>query len=160
LGPGADGPLREALTRMLDPDPDRRAASIVPLLARLDRQNGASARGTEERRDGRGSARDQRSGGSRAAWNADQGFFLGGGDPAWEDEVRRWAQHAEEQAREARWRAREERERIRERARTHRRDRRAERRGRRPGRPLHGPPLFFAILGLDVAILVVSMVLG
>jgi hypothetical protein len=37
LGMGFDSPLRDVLTRMLETDPDRRASSITPLIAKLDR---------------------------------------------------------------------------------------------------------------------------
>jgi hypothetical protein len=64
--------------------------------------------------------------------------------------------------------ARAERDRIREEHRRHRDELRRSarmqwqdaRRARRRGRPLNGPPLAFAILGLTLAIFVVGLVLG
>src|SRR5262249_48199659 len=71
LGAGADPLLREALSRMLDPDPDRRASSLVPLLARLDRQGGAARRGDDTGRDAR-THEDRRSEATRAREEARQ----------------------------------------------------------------------------------------
>ncbi len=45
LGDGASPRLAEALTLMLDPDPDRRPASIAPVLAQLEHGNRVSSPG-------------------------------------------------------------------------------------------------------------------
>lgn len=109
LGPGADRGLAEMLSRMLEPDPDRRASDLATLLDGYARR----VRGTH-----------------------------------WSDYVPPAAPF--DASREARRKQRRaEREMYRSWTRRKRRQRRA--------RPMHGPPLLFAVLGIHVAMLAVGL---
>ena len=179
LGSG-DPVLRDILTKMLDPDPDRRASKLSPLLKRLDQADrgaasstdrAAEARAERERREAEeagayawDSRRDRQGRADRdfGEWDAwsrgrrgfDQGPWEWIGDAErWSREARRWAHSERERARDAYRTARAERRRV-------EREQRRARRARRRGRPLAGPPLVFAIVGLNVAIMVVGLVLG
>jgi hypothetical protein len=176
LGRAGDPALREILGRMLDPDPDRRAGKLAPLLKRLDppgrsereaRQSGShrtapEPRESRERRESESrrsrSSHDDDSWGpnpgarGRPGWDGDWGWD--DGPEHWARDARRWARAERERAREVARRSRDEARRT---ARLAWQD---ARRARRGGRPVNGPPLLFAIMGLTVAILVVGLVLG
>lgn len=113
LGPSAEPRMVTLLTRMLEPDPDQRAASLSPLLEEL-----------EQRRQS-----DRYGGRSSEFANAERAHR-----PATRAERR----HAEREAYRAARR----------------------RRKGRHGRPVRGPPLLFAILGIQIAILVVALFFG
>jgi hypothetical protein len=171
LGTAGDPALREILGRMLDPDPDRRASSLVPLLKRLDPSSRAASNGgrdraaseTRERREAESRARrDSREGDSWGPnpWARERADREPGGYD-WEDGARRWARDARRWARDERDRARDETRRARDEGRRAARHAWQDaRRSRRRGRPMNGPPLAFALLGLTLAIFVVGLVLG
>jgi hypothetical protein len=159
LGSSVEPGLRRMLERMLDPDPDRRASSIRPLLASL-----ASARPS---RPSPSSRNETRAGtGDRARenqrhdnpWGGNPWDWKQSGNPTdWQQFARdvtakAWEPYARsfEQSRHSRRRAQREAKREQKRAR-----RRLRRRG-----PLRGPPLLFALLGLQVAMLVVALAVG
>jgi hypothetical protein len=174
-----DPVLRDVLAKMLDPDPDRRASKLAPLLKRLDHSDRNTSSRSERASDARAErehraaqeaasahARDARR--ERAArpdfgdWDASPRERHGFGPNAWE-----WTGDAERWAHDARHWGRAERERVRDEFRKNRAERRRaekqerrDRRARRRQRPLHGPPLVLAVLGLNVAIMVVWMMLG
>jgi Protein kinase domain len=144
LGRSVDSNLAEALAKMLDPDPDRRARSITPLVDKMKR---AAARGPAYKQDSRGRRRDS---GERRAY--------GWGHEETEEafhrarEAREEAEYVARKARDDAFRTARE---IRRQARDERRARKRARRGR------YRPPIFFpmAIL-INVAMLVVGIMLG
>jgi hypothetical protein len=178
-----DPVLRDVLTKMLDPDPDRRASKLAPLLKRLDQSDKNAGSRTEQASHAR-EEREHREAGSAHTRDArrnrgsrsDRDFGEWDAPPRsrheWEPDAWQWSGDAERWAREARRWGRAEgdriRDEVRDRVRNEVRRNRAERRraqkearrARRHGRPLHGPPLALAVLGLNVAILVVGLVLG
>ncbi len=165
LGSSVDPVLRSVLERMLDPDPDRRAASIAPLLRRLDQS--AESKRPESRRYAHFSSTEDLVDETlrRTAAEVRERLFSQLGDKTREH-------HASERAAPPPWEAsrssRDERRRARTDYRSSREERRREarraekehRRARRRGRPLRGPPLAAAVIGLNVAILVVGLMLG
>ncbi len=148
LGPSIEPELRRVLEKMLDPDPDRRASSIRPLLASL-----ASARASRPAPSSRNETRPNA--GDRAGQSRRHDNPWGGNPVDWEQfardvTARAWEPYAHyEQSRHARRRA----------ERDARREQKRARRRRRRG-PLRGPPLLFALLGLNVAMLVVAVAVG
>jgi hypothetical protein len=178
LGSAGDPALREVLAKMLDPDPDRRASSLSPLLKRLEprdtkgRRSPDEPRRSSERRDDKEWFGDREPRRQRAA--DPRHDDPGSGNP-WQQGARQWGPgawtwnggDAEYWAGEgARW-ARAEKERARDRYRKNRKDRRRDaheerhaRRQRRRARPVNGPPLVFLLLGLNLAIFVVGLMLG
>ena len=128
---------------MLDPDPDRRASKLAPLLKRLDQADRSSSSRSERAPNAR--AERERREAQEAAWNGDA--------ERWAHDARRWGRAERERVRD------EFRKNRAERRRTEKQERRDRRAGRRQ-RPLHGPPLVLAVLGLNVAIMVVWMMLG
>ncbi|HVW24270.1 MAG TPA: serine/threonine-protein kinase [Polyangiaceae bacterium] len=177
----ADPVLRDILTKMLDPDPDRRASKLAPLLKRLDqtdrnasgrRDSASEARAERERREAQEAAatftRDgRRDRASRPSpdfgqWDAPPRARHGFEQHAWEwsGDAERWAHEARRWGRAERERIRDEYRRSRAERRRAQREERRERRARRRGGRLHGPPLALAVIGLNLAIAVVGLVLG
>ncbi|HEX3594559.1 MAG TPA: serine/threonine-protein kinase, partial [Polyangiaceae bacterium] len=170
LGSG-DPVLRDVLAKMVDPDPDRRASKLAPLVKRLEQAGRGAARHGERESESR--AERERGRESRAAEDAAAARSRDRRDGethrdrarrdwrGWESADFDWSRGAESWARGF---ARSERERARDEYRRNRADRRRaerhERRSRRRGRPLHGPPLVVAIIALHVAMMVVGFVLG
>lgn len=141
LGRAADPALADALTRMLDPDPDTRAVSITPLLERMER---AAAREPASRSN------------ERASRDSSRGDAYRTSDEAYA-RAKQVARDARDEARRV---AREERDAARRVYHDSRRQARAER-FRRRGWGRRMPPFFLpAILGLNLAILVVGIMLG
>ncbi|WP_437732347.1 serine/threonine protein kinase [Sorangium sp. So ce1335] len=131
LGGRADPRLVRALSAMLEPDPERRAARIAPLLAGLDaggapaeRPRAGSAAGPSAERDARAAYRDAR-------------------------KAEREARRAYRDARKAERRARKEEKRARRREGPS-----------APWRGLDGLPLVAALFGLTVARIAVGLALG
>jgi hypothetical protein len=138
LGAGFDPALREVLESMLQPDPDRRASSIAPLLAKLrgaEASRPAEPPGTRTPSANDGNPSDSERPGRQAEWR------------------REWDRSSYEPPDTRRG------------FRSSRAARRAERRARRHARrgsrgPLRGPPLVVLLLGIEVASMVVGIVVG
>lgn len=162
VGSGFDPALRDALSKMLEMDPDKRASSIAPLLARIDRTRNKKASPPREFRS----------------------------EPGWKDHTpdeERRKRRAEQDARRQEWvvnheqarrRAREEQRRAHREWKAAKRRSRSEwkesaRRARReweewqrrgeswrgPNGVLSGPPLILAVFALNVAIIAVRFAL-
>jgi hypothetical protein len=159
LGRGFDPELRAVLERMLEPDTDNRASSQIPLVQRLERAeeraNRASGREASPRQEGAqgGDPRER----SRTTSRGNRGRrSRGGADPNhrtdFDDfgDFRNWGDFYDWEQ----WTTRKHT--LREQRRAWKRARRS----RRRRRPLFGPPLYVALLGLTIARLVVTMVVG
>ncbi len=153
LGRGASPALVRALSTMLEPDPDRRASRIAPLLEGL----GAAPPGREQRREQkRGERREDRDERGRARAKSGIGEHFEQAARAVEKEI---ANFEEEITREARkWEKKVERKREKVERRAERRERRAERRAGRHARHAHRPPhrigeplATFLLFGLTIA---------
>jgi len=160
LGPGFDPALRDALSRMLEVDPERRASSIAPLLARIDRSTKKERqfRPPSSRPPPR-SDQDEESRKKRAAQEARRQEWV-----VSREQARRRAR--EEQRRAHReWKAakRQSRDEWKQGAKRARREWEDwQRRGdtwRAPNGVLQGPPLIIAVLGLNIAIIAVRFAL-
>lgn len=145
LGTSVDPALVEMLSRMLDPDPDRRARSITPLVEKMKR---AAARGPASRDPGQ--QRRSEAGRARPFGMSDADYEV----------ARQQAREARSEAEHAAWRAADDARRTaREIRRQAREARRSRRRGRR-GRGFRPPFLFPLAIALNVAMLVVGLILG
>jgi hypothetical protein len=162
LGRSVDRELVTMLSRMLDPDPDRRATSITPLLEKWER---AAARGPafkSNRTDHDGGRTEVRSRKRGRSW-ADEAYDAArerareireDAEYAAHEAAREVAREAREEASRAAYEARHEaRHMSREARRRARRMRRMHRRGWRG-------PFLPAAIALNMAILVVGIVLG
>jgi hypothetical protein len=165
LGRSVDRRLVDMLGRMLDPDPDRRATSITPLLDNLER---AAARGPafKSNRKDHDSARTEVRSRKRdhgRSWDRDDVYEYAKERAREAREDAEYAAHevAREAAREAREGAARASYEARHEARRMSRDarRRARRMGRMQRRGWRGPFLPAAI-ALNLAILVVGIMLG
>ena len=176
----ADHVMKDVLAKMLDPDPDRRASKLGPLVKRLEQSDRAASERARDSRSERERSRE-RSGAENAAadftrdarrdrpnrsdrdawdatrWPGDRREWERG---QWAEDAQRWAEDARGWSRSERERARDDYRRNRAERRRAEKQSRHERRTRRRGRPINGPPLAFAVIGLNVAILVVGIVLG
>ncbi|WP_437588168.1 serine/threonine protein kinase [Sorangium sp. So ce1000] len=132
LGGRADPHLVRALSAMLEPDPDRRAARIAPLLAAIE-AGGVAPGARRAGEPAEGSAERVARGGERRAREAE----------------RKHDRRARKDERKAEKRARKD-------------ERRARRHEGRPAfdRGLVGPPLVVALFGLTVARIAVGLALG
>jgi hypothetical protein len=161
VGGGFDPALREVLSRMLEVDPDRRASSIAPLVAKLDKATKKVRPSRPDSRPPPSSRRpeDEESRRKREAQEARRREWV-----VSREEARRRAR--EEQRRAQReWKA-AKRKSSREWTESARRARREwenwQQRGeswRGPNGVLQGPPLIIAVLGLNVAIIAVRFAL-
>jgi hypothetical protein len=145
LGKGTDPGLVQVLSRMLDPDPDRRATSITPLLGRIRRAGTrtASSEPSERRRSESRSRSDRPSDAYGEHYEA----------------ARQRAREAREEAYWAAYETRGDARRVAREARRRAREMRGTRYRRMRGWP--GPPFFLIpALGLNLAILVIGVVLG
>lgn len=143
LGSRADPRLVEALERMLEPDPDRRADRIAPLLEKLGRRSGPAteSRHRDERRERRREERDAR----RARrhdreWEewAERGEAWG---REWEAKAEKIGRRAEREARKAAVRTRRDLQRV------------------RRGEPWPWPFSLVAMIGLTIATVAVAIAL-
>jgi hypothetical protein len=151
LGKGFDPRLRRVLERMLEPDPDKRAGAIAPLL-----EEPRAEEKKREERPGRSRParepwtreRDSRRRDRAHEWNEWERHW-----EDWEHDFRRWAREFEDGWHGSRH------DRRRAAARTRSEWRRARKEFRRRRR-MRGPRLAFAVFGIDVAILAVWFVLS
>ncbi|HEX4341720.1 MAG TPA: serine/threonine-protein kinase [Polyangiaceae bacterium] len=155
--------LRDVLAKMLDPDPDRRASKLGPLLKRLEQADRGAASTTESR-----SERERRAAQAAAAAFTGSRRDRGERDERsrgnWEKSAQDWVREAQDFASDAEQWGRGARARARDQYRRSRSQRKraeaAARRSRRRGRPLNGPPLLLAVIGLNLAMFVVGLMLG
>lgn len=155
LGRGFDPELRAALERMLEPDPDKRASSLMPLVERLERAQERARKASEREAP---PSRETRARESRERSENTRGRRTSGGPRQRVDvgDLRDWSDWGD-WGNWNDWQDWTDRKHF---SRQQRRAWKRARRNRRRGRPLFGPPLYVALLGLTVARLVVMMVVG
>ncbi|HVU03291.1 MAG TPA: serine/threonine-protein kinase [Polyangiaceae bacterium] len=140
--------LRTALERMLEPDPDKRAASLAPLLQRLTREepraraSSADAPYPRNRADRRREERNR----YRQPWDQWGGW----------DDIAALHEWAQETRHGAKIRKRE----IKRAWKQAKRDAKRRSKMARRGRPVGGPPLALMLVGLNIAMVVVAVVVG